>query len=139
MPDPDTTNPVTTPDANGASSVAQVTPGMNDDQIKDAIRKRYMDLAEDAATALQLGPPTQQSLDDFKKLLKSAPLGLDVPPEMADRFAGLQQQVIEEIAPKIMPAGEDNSLYVIKSANPSPTVYNVAKAADPVKIFNGEF
>src|SRR5687768_7866526 len=107
MPDPDTTSPDTTPDAEGASSVAQITPDMNDDQVKDAIRKRYIDLAEDAATALQMGPPTQQSLDDFKELLKSAPLGIAVPPEMADRFAGLQGQVIEEIAPKIMPAGKD--------------------------------
>src|SRR5947208_1603861 len=122
MPDHDTTTPDTTPDAKGASSVAQVTPAMNDDQIKDTIRKRYMDLAEDAATVLQMEPPTQQSLDDFKKLLKSAPLGVEVPPEMANKFARLQEQVIEEIAPKIMPAGEDNGLYVMKSIDPAPTV-----------------
>lgn len=142
MPDPDTTTPDTTPDAGGASSVATVRPEMNDDQVKDAIRKRYMDLAEDAATVLAENPPDKQTLDDFKKLLKSAPLQIDVPQEMADRFARLRDQVIEEVAPVIMPSGESgggNGHYVVKSLDPAPAKENVAKAADPVKLFNGEF
>ncbi|HTJ98363.1 MAG TPA: RHS repeat-associated core domain-containing protein [Bordetella sp.] len=139
MPDPDTTTPDTTPDSGGASSVATVGPDMNDDQVKDAIRKRYMDLAEDAGTVLSENPPDKQTVDDFKKLLKTAPLRIDVPAEMADRFARLRDQVIDEVAPAIMPSGDSNGHYVVKSLDPAPAKENVAKAADPVKLFNGEF
>jgi RHS repeat-associated protein len=144
MADPDTTTPDTTPDTGGASSVAAVTPDMNDDQIKDVIRKRYLDpySREDEATVLEGNPPTQRTLDDFKKLLNAAQaswLQIDVPPEMTDRFARLKGQVIEEIAPMIMPAGDRNGLYVVKNIDPTPTKENVAKAADPVNTFNGEF
>ncbi|WP_066636492.1 RHS repeat-associated core domain-containing protein [Bordetella sp. H567] len=139
MPDPDTTTPDTTPDSGGAASVATVRPDMNDDQVKDAIRKRYMDLAEDAATVLAENPPDKQTLSDFKKLLKSAPLQIDVPQEMAGRFASLRDQVVDEVAPAIMPSGDSNRLYVVKSLDATPPKENVAKAADPVKLFNGEF
>jgi RHS repeat-associated protein len=139
MPDPDSTTPDTTPDAGGASSVAAVRPDMNDDQIKDAIRKRYMDLAEDAATVLAEQAPDKQTLADFKKLLKAAPLQIDVPSDMADRFVRLRDQVIEEVAPVIMPSDVSSGHYVIKSLDDAPVKQNVAKAADPVKLFNGEF
>jgi RHS repeat-associated protein len=140
MGSPDTTTPATTPDAGGAAAVAQVDPGMTDDQIKDAIRKRYIALADDAATEFLADRHFQaKSLEEFKSLLQTAPLGFHVSPDFADRFARLRTEVIDEIAPEIIPPPGSKPLYLVGSTDPAPTKKNVERGADPVGLFDGEF
>jgi hypothetical protein len=47
--------------------------------------------------------------------------------------------LVHEVAPKIMPAPDSDPVHVVASPDPAPTVKNVATAADPVNLFNGEF
>ncbi|HEY8227293.1 MAG TPA: DUF6531 domain-containing protein, partial [Pyrinomonadaceae bacterium] len=139
MPPPETTSPSTTPDRDVQPDPGRITNDMTDDQIRDALRKAYSAIAEDAATEFLFNPEiTPKNLESFKTLLRDAFETSDQ--NFKERFDTLKAQVVDEIAPQLMPATEGaDKLYVQKKTDVAPTSPNVAQGADPVNLFNGSF
>ncbi len=140
MPAPETTSPSTTPDRDVVQpDLGRVSPDMTDDQIRDWLRKAYSAIAEDAATEFVYNPEiTPKNLESFKALLREC-LNTNNQ-DFKPRFDALKEEIINEIAPRIMPPTEGGDRLSLRTkVDVAPISPNVAQGADPVNLFNGSF
>lgn len=138
MPGPENTNPATSPDRD-AQSRPKVLPSMTDDEIREAIKLRYLLRMEDLqAEFLSFPDFDRNSLDSFKDLLRASTRVLD--DEFRPRLEALREDVINEIAPSCFP-NPDNELHfaISNRFEVDPTQTNVKEGEDPVDLFSGNF
>ncbi|MEU9856250.1 RHS repeat-associated core domain-containing protein [Streptomyces sp. NPDC047974] len=139
-PGEQTTEPATTPDRDGGLPSPRVRPDMTDEQIRGELRTCYLAAAEDAALAFEVTPefPTKD-LASYKAMLNDFWSSDD--PSFGPRFAQLRTEVVEELAPRMFAyVAGDAAHSITKSLHAAPApAGDVATAADPVQLVDGEF
>lgn len=138
-PGDETTTPATTPDGDAGLPAPQVLPSMTDEQIRAALRTAYLQIADYAAAAFadNKAYPTKD-LASFKALLTSTWFTDDE--SFRTRYEKLQAEVIEDVAPKLFAYFSSDARHTVtNSTGEHTTSANVAKASDPVQLFDGDF
>ncbi|MEV7132221.1 RHS repeat-associated core domain-containing protein [Arthrobacter sp. NPDC093128] len=114
---------------------------MSDGQIRAELRTHYLRIGEDAAVvfAEDENHPIKDlaAFKDF--LLKNVWRRNSSDPAFRPRFERLQQQVVDEVGPDLFGYVSDGPPTISKFHDTTPTRGNVAQAADPVQLFDGDF
>lgn len=124
---PDNENSSTTPYNENANIV--VRPSMTDEEIRDAFRRAYFAGKDLIREDFSYFPAEKKTLESFKTYLNELHGTSDE--QFRPRFERLRAQVVEEVAPKLMPEspGEPTVIskaYRVDQVDPEPTSQNVA-------------
>ncbi len=150
-PATETDQPATSPDAD-TITWGTINPDMSDEDMGKAVRKAYIDMTENAVIEFSFNPDyPNKDLESFKQFLRDTMFIQTTDNAYLQRFESIKAQVVEDVGPKLFLATQtDIAGYVHQGVQPdnltqpgvipgSAAQDKIAKAADPVCLFNGNF